>query len=114
MTKTSPSGAPWRNFYGRRHGKTLKAADLIGIAIAEQCVELRAVSPEIVSFMEDFAKGMLNFSDLSTDPNFPAQPGLQIGSSAEMIGVDMGLDNPVQFQPLPLNIADKSIGMIEA
>ena len=22
--KTSPSGAPWRNFYGRRHGKTLR------------------------------------------------------------------------------------------
>lgn len=24
MSSTSPSGAPWRNFYGRRHGKTLK------------------------------------------------------------------------------------------
>ena len=24
MTRTSDTGAPWRNFYGRRHGKTLK------------------------------------------------------------------------------------------
>ncbi|PRY25415.1 tRNA (guanine-N(7)-)-methyltransferase [Aliiruegeria haliotis] len=26
--KESPSGAPWRNFYGRRHGKTLRPSQL--------------------------------------------------------------------------------------
>lgn len=41
MTSTSPSGAPWRNFYGRRRGKGLRssqkaylAEDLAGLALA--------------------------------------------------------------------------------
>ncbi|MCR9085386.1 MAG: tRNA (guanine(46)-N(7))-methyltransferase TrmB [Rhodobacteraceae bacterium] len=40
MTKTSPSGAPWRNFYGRRRGKGLRdsqkgylASDLAELAL---------------------------------------------------------------------------------
>ncbi len=46
--RTSPTGAPWRNFYGRRHGKTLKESQR---RYLEE--DLAALSPGPVSWEDN-------------------------------------------------------------
>ncbi len=46
--RTAPHGAPWRNFYGRRHGKTLKDSHRTHLA-----TDLASLSPGPVSWAEN-------------------------------------------------------------
>ncbi|MEM9344657.1 MAG: tRNA (guanine(46)-N(7))-methyltransferase TrmB [Pseudomonadota bacterium] len=63
MTRTHPSGAPWRNFYGRIHGKTLKPAQQR--YLAEDLPRLRVPG---VEWDENPDRTQLNPKDLFDGP----------------------------------------------
>jgi tRNA (guanine-N7-)-methyltransferase len=48
MSDKAPTGAPWRNFYGRRHGKTLRGSQQQYLA-----QDLAALAPKGVSWQEN-------------------------------------------------------------
>jgi len=58
-TPISPKGAPWRNFYGRRHGKTLRPAQLRDLE------ELSKLSPGAVDWEENPDRTPLDLENLT-------------------------------------------------
>ena len=65
MSTSHPSGAPWRNFYGRIHGKTLKPAQQR--YLAEDLPRLRVPG---VGWEENPDRSKLNPRDLIDAPTW--------------------------------------------
>ena len=57
---TAPSGAPWRNFYGRRHGKTLRDSQSSLMSERNQLVEKTELARSRVEAMIEKLKAMEN------------------------------------------------------
>ena len=81
-----------------RHNKDVKLTNFVAIAILEKRIKLRPVPLEICTFVEDFSKRLLDFHDPRADAYFTAQLFLQIRSARQMVGMDMGFDDPFQSQ----------------
>ena len=80
---------------GRMDGESRHRADLVGVAIFEQPVELAAVALKIGAFIEDLAEYLLHDSDLLTDPDLAAELVLNVRSSRQMIGMHMGFRSAI-------------------
>ena len=79
------------------------------IAFAEEPVKLRSVTPEPRAFVEDLAEGVLHHRDLIADPDQAAQLFLNIGRGGQMVGMDMGFENPFQIKILVAQKGDDRI-----
>jgi hypothetical protein len=80
-------------------------ADLVGVAIVEQPVELAAVALELGAFVEDLAEGVLHDGDVLADADLAAQLLLDIGRGRQVVGVDMGLDQPLELEAVLADVA---------
>ena len=87
-------------------------ADLVAVAIPKQTVELAAVALEFGAFVEHLAKGLLHDLDVLTDPQLATKLALDIGRSGQVIGMDMGLDQPFELELVLLNIGDYRVGAV--
>ncbi len=81
----------------RGNDKGLHIPDLIGVAFFEQSIKLRSVALEFRACVKDLAKGVLHNCDLFTDTDLATQLFLNIGGCAQVVGVHMSLDDPVQL-----------------
>ena len=102
-----------RRVAGGVEGERLHRADFVGVAIFKERVELRTIALELGAFVEDFAKGLLHVDDLGADADFPAELLLQVRRGRQVVGVDMGLDDPLCPQTLFLNKFNDLTGAIE-
>jgi len=82
----------------------LHLTDVVGIAVLEQGIELAAVALEFGAFVEHFTKGLLHNHDLVADTDLATQTLLNIGCGTQVIGVDVGFDDPVQQRLRSLTI----------
>jgi hypothetical protein len=72
----------------------------------EQRVELRAVALELGAFVEDLAEGVLHDHDLAADADLAAELLLDVGRSRQVVGMDVGLDDPLKLQAVFLDVLD--------
>jgi hypothetical protein len=98
ITCTMQAGV-WPGVY---MAKACMRADLVGVAVLEQGVELRAVALELGAFVEDLAEGVLHDHDLVADADLAAELLLDVGRGGQVVGMDMGLDDPLQLQAVVL------------
>jgi hypothetical protein len=61
----------------------------------------RAVALELGAFVEDLAEGVLHDGDLVADADLAAELFLDVGRGRQVVGMDMGLDQPFQLQAVP-------------
>ena len=87
---------------GRMHSDAFKRAKLQYVTIFKQPIKLTAIALEVCASIEDFAECILHIGDLCADGNFATKFGLQIRRRREVIGMNMGLEYPLQFQIIAL------------
>ena len=80
---------------GREHGQGLQVADHIGVTVFEQRIKLGSIALEFRAFIKDFSESFLNNHDTFADAYLAAQFLLKVWGSAQVICVDMGLDDPL-------------------
>lgn len=85
------------------------AADGISIAVLEQGIELRSVTLKLGALIEDLAEGMLDLFSPCADAELAAQFMPIIGRGRQMIGMDMGLDDPFKVQMVLLDRINRVI-----
>ena len=90
----------------RRHG-----ADRVAVAVLEQAVELRAVALELGALVEDLAEGLLHDGDPGADADLAAELLLDVGRGRQVVGVDMGLDQPLEPQAALADAGDDRVGV---
>ena len=74
----------------------LERADLEALAVLEQVVELRAVAGEAALGVVDLGEGVLDGGDPRADPDPPAERVAQVRGSREVVGMHVGLEDPVE------------------
>jgi hypothetical protein len=78
--------------------KACIAANIVGVAVLEEGVELRAIALELGAFVEDLAEGVLHDHDLVADADLAAELVLDVGRSGKVVGMDVGLDDPLKLE----------------
>ena len=73
-------------------------------------IKLRSIARKFVTEVEQIAEDFLNGGDRCANGNLAADLFLQIGRGRNMIGVRMGLQQPVNGQPFLSNKGDELIG----
>jgi hypothetical protein len=76
---TNHMGHAGRCVSGGVHDEDRHRADLIGIAILEQPVELAAIAPELGALVEDLAEGVLHDDDVLANADLAAELLLDVG-----------------------------------
>src|SRR5699024_5311075 len=97
----------------RVHDTRRDAADRECVAVGEELVELAAVTLECGSCIEDLAERVLNDGDVLTDADATAELLLDIGRGREMIGMNVGLQNPVELQAVAADEFDQAVGRVK-
>ena len=87
-----------------------EAADREAVAVDEEPVELAAVALELGALVEDLAEGVLDDADVLADADPAAQPLLQIGRGREVVGMDVGFEDPLDLQPVVAEMGDDGVG----
>src|SRR5581483_10774164 len=85
-----------------------------GVAILEQAVELAAVAAEFGALVEDLSERLLDGEDVVANSDSAAELLLDVGRSREMVGMGMGLDQPLQLQAVGPDIVDQNVGGLVA
>ena len=85
-------------------------ADVKAVALFEERVELRAVALELGALVEDLAEGVLDDPDVVADADLAAELLLKIGRGGEVVGMDMGLQDPLHVEALALDMGDDGVG----
>ena len=98
----------------RVDGSCLDAAQPEGLAILEQMLELATIAGEAGLRVEQIAEGLLHLGDGRADRQPAAQLFQQVRRGRQVIGVDMGLQNPFDRQALRLYMRDQPVGGIGA
>ena len=97
---------------GRMHCVSCHGPDLVALAVAEQPVELRTIALELGAFVEDLAEGVLYDGDILTDPEFSSKLILDKGSCRQMIGMNVGLDDPLELEPAVPDMRNDPVGAL--
>ena len=90
----------------------LHGADLVFVAILEQAVELAAVALEFGAFVEDLAEYVLNDLDVLANADLAAELFLNIGRGREVVGMDVGFDDPLKLEAAILDEGDDLVGVL--
>ena len=108
MTCVMQAGV-WPGVWIARH---VHLADRVGVAVVEQPVELRAVALELGALVEDLAEGVLHDGDVAADAELAAQLLLDVGRGGQVVGMDMGLDQPLDREAVRLDEGDDLVGVV--
>ena len=99
-----------RGVAGCVDGKRLQGSDLVAVALGKQAVELRSVALKFGAFVENLAKGILHKGDVFTDADLAAQLSLNIGGTRQMVGMNVGFNQPFQRQTMRCDEFNHCIG----
>src|SRR3546814_441193 len=83
-------------------------------AVGNELVELRTVARELGAFVEYLPEHTLDGDDFPTDDELAAKLFLKIGRGRKVIGMGMGLENPVDCEALFPNMGNDLVGGLEA
>ena len=86
------------------------AADLEGVAVAEQLVELAAVTGEARFHVEQGGEGVLHRAHLLADGQAAAELGAQVVAGTQVVGMHMGFQDPLHAQALFADVGDHPLG----
>lgn len=75
------------------------------LTVLEKVVELGAVTLEILQ-VEELRKDILHNGDVGTNSDLSTKALLQVLSTGHMVGMDMGLKNPVNSQTVLLDVGN--------
>ena len=75
-------------------------ADAEGLAVPEQVVELAAVGQEGALEVVDLLERRLDLADVLADGDAPADLLLQVARAGQVVGMRVGLENPLRRQVL--------------
>lgn len=78
-------------------GAGLEVADGEAAVVFEQHVELAAVAGKTLAFVEQLAEHLLHHGDLVADRHPGAELCLEVGRGGQVIGVHVGLEDPVDL-----------------
>ena len=73
-------------------------------------VELMTVGHEIMLEMKELAEGVLHRADVRTDRDLPAGLAFEVLGRRQVIGMGMGLEDPVEVQIMVAQIGEHPIG----
>jgi hypothetical protein len=93
----------------RVQGDRVEFADPEALAVSEQPVELASIALEFGASIEDLAEYVLDDADALADAECTAEPLLNVGCGREVVRVDVGLEDPVDLEPLLANEGDELI-----
>src|SRR3546814_3483175 len=83
-------------------------ADREAVAVRPEAVEIRAVTSKIGPGIENVAEDRLDIADMLADRDRTTEPLLKPGRRRKMVGVSMGLEEPVDRYLLRTPIDRKS------
>ena len=72
-------------------------------------VKLAGIALEVSTLIEDFSEGFLDSDNMLTNRQLAAQVLLQVGTSRQMVCMDMGFNMPFNLQVALLNIFNNGI-----
>ena len=90
-------------------GASFDVSDTVRLAWFEEVVELAAIGVKRLTFVEYFAENSLDNRDLVTNRGFAAELFADIRRSGQMVGMDMGVDDPFAGQPILAHKIDESV-----
>ncbi len=76
----------------------------------KQAVELRTVKLELRLKVVDIAKHPLDLGDGRTDADLPAQLALEVSAGRQVVGMGVGLQQPLHLQAFSLDESGDSVG----
>ena len=91
---------------GRVDELGVDGSEFEGLAVAEQLVELTAVALERAFGIEDLCENALDDVDLGADAGLAAELFLKIRRGGQVVGVNVGFENPLDGQVVPPHIGD--------
>ena len=103
-------GQTGRRMARRVHHLAAQLADMEAVALLEQGIKLRPVALKLAAFVEHLAEGVLHHGDLVANADLAAQMVLQIGRRRQVIGMDMGFQDPFGLQPGLAHIGADAVG----
>jgi hypothetical protein len=95
---------------GHVHRLHLHAADVEALAVGEQVVELAAVGQEAALQVVELAEGGLHLRDVRADGDAAAGAGLDVARGGQVVGVCVGLQDPLQHQAVFAQVGHDGIG----
>ncbi len=94
----------------RMQHAAFKPSDRQAVALFQQAIELAAITCEARLGGEDIGKDVLHFAYARPDRQLAIQLAFQVGGRRQVVGVDVGFEDPLDIQPLFFDIGDDLIG----
>ena len=101
-----------RRMAGRVDRPGFQTADLVGLAILEQMIELAAIGVEGLTLVEDPCKDFLDGRDMRADPGFTAQFPLDMRRCRQVVRVHVRVDDPLTCQSVRTNESNHLVGRV--
>ena len=101
-----------RRVAGCVQGPRRDIADAIGFAVLKQMIELVAVMAKIGAGVKHLTEDLLNFGDRRADRHSAAKLFPQVGRGAQMVGMDMGVDDPFHGEAPGAHRGDNLVGRL--
>ena len=92
----------------RRDDMALEIADAEGLAVSEESIELAAVGRQVID-IEYVPEGVLHHADLRSDRQCSAELLLQVWRAAQVIGVNVSFEDPVDVQFIRVHVVDDRV-----
>ena len=84
------------------------------LLVPEELVELAAVALELGPGIDHLAEGLLDDGDALADRELAADLRLDVGSGRQVVGMDMGLEQPLAGEPVLADMGDDLVGRASA
>ena len=81
-----------------------------GLPVRQEPVELRAVRREFTSHVEQRAERLLHLDHASADPGASAELSLEVVRRRQMVGMNMGLENPLDVKTVGFHSGNQLVG----
>ena len=104
-----PVGDAGRGVARRVEHRGVDAADLEGLAVDEEVVELAAVAGN-VGGVEHRPEDLLDLADMLADTDLRAGLQLDIGGARQVVGMGMGLEHPLDGEAVGLRRFEDRVG----
>ncbi len=95
----------------RRQDSCREIADRTYIAIGKEMIELAAVATEFRAGIEQRAEGFLHRSHAGPDGDAATRARFEGGRRGQMIGMDVGLEDPDQGKPVLGDKSEDAVGL---
>ena len=93
----------------RMKGFGFDIADLVGLAVSEKVIKLAAIGMELLAFVEDRLEDLLNHRNLVPNGRYAPKLRLDVRRRREVVGMDMGIDDPITGQAFGLHPCNEFI-----